>query len=95
MGLYETRVVEGMPEKISSPRWPTKRIANAVLFFFVSRACPYGYLLRSIRLHRLRRQQTTKSMGLYETRVVKGLPEKISSPRWPTEENRNSGSLFY
>ena len=29
----ETRVVEGLPEKISSPRWPTKRIANAVLFF--------------------------------------------------------------
>ena len=24
MGLYETRVVEGMPEKISSPRWPAR-----------------------------------------------------------------------
>ena len=29
----EIRVVEGMPEKISSPRWVTKRIAYAVLFF--------------------------------------------------------------
>ena len=40
------------------------------------------YLLRSIRLHQLRRPQTTKSMGLFETRVVEGMPEKISSPRW-------------
>ena len=40
MGLYETRVVEGMPEKISNPRWPTKRIANAVLFF-----CYLTYLI--------------------------------------------------
>ena len=50
---------------------------------FYCRALTYGYLLRSIRFHRLRRRQTTKSMGLYETRVVEGMPEKISSPRWP------------
>ena len=68
--------------QISSPRWPTEenRIRGSL---FYCRAFTYGYLLRSIHLHRLRRQQTAKSMGLYETRVVEGSPEKISSHRWP------------
>ena len=84
IGLCETRVVEGMPEKISSPRWPTEE--NHKVLFFLYRTQTYGYQLYSISLHRQRRQQTIKLMGLCETRVVEGMPEKISSPRWPTKK---------
>ena len=33
-------------------------------------------------------------MGLYETRVVEGMPEKISSPRWPTKEQKKEGKIL-
>ena len=47
-----------------------------------------GYLLRSIHLHRLYRQQTTKSKGLYETRVVEGMPEKSQALDGPPEQEK-------
>ena len=72
------------PQGVTTPRYLRQTAGGVIETSPLGSAFTYGYLLRSISLHRLRRQQTTESMGLYETRVVEGLPEKISSPRWPT-----------
>ena len=53
-----------IPQGVTAPRCLRPTAVSIVETSPLSSAFTYGYLLRSIRLHRLRRQQTTKSMGL-------------------------------
>ena len=82
------------PQGVTVPRCLRLTAVGTIETSPYGSAFTYGYLLRSISLHRLRRQQTTESMGLYKTRVVEGSPEKISSPRWPTRESLTRFSFF-
>ena len=76
------------PQGVTVPRCLRLTAVGTIETSPYGSAFTYGYLLRSIRLHQLRRQQTTESMGLYETRVVEGMPEKSQAQDGPPEQEK-------
>ena len=57
------------PQGVTVPRCLRLTAVGTIETSPYGSAFTYGYLLRSISLHRLRRQQTTESMGLYQTNL--------------------------
>ena len=64
------------PQGVTVPRCLRLTAVGTIETSPYGSAFTYGYLLRSISLHRLRRQQTTESMGLYKTNLKPKMAHK-------------------
>ena len=80
------------PQGVTVPRCLRLTAVGTIETSPYGSAFTYGYLLRSISLHRLRRQQTTESMGLYKTNLKPKMARQ--NKRSKTSDNKNYIPLF-